>query len=196
MLPKSCQMPDLSHLDPLRPNLLTSVIGFGGETLSGKEKEYVLAFVRFTDKAISEYDAVRDYVIAQEKDRDQQGGQLFIFGIVNNMENCINTTKRLFGILKAAKSEKNRKLTIDKLLQKRIQTHYDSIKDIRSFIEHLDEKIYRGLTGGEVMISTTEDDRSIKIANQTIEFDALAQLLSHFHTLAVQWLDDYCKKHK
>jgi len=54
MLPKSCKMPSLSHLDPLILGLFTAVSGCRGKQLTENEKAYVRVFVRLTQKALTE----------------------------------------------------------------------------------------------------------------------------------------------
>jgi len=193
VLPESCKMPDLSHLESLIPGFMTAIIGFNGELLTEKERLYVRVFVRLVDKAINEYITVRNYIIKQVEDMKHQGGNLYYFGIVNHMDTCINTTRRLFNILESIKRQHGG-LTIDSDIRKRIERHKSAIKNIRDSEEHINEVIQLGKTSGPFMLSITDDDMGVKIANHTVKFDDLAQSLQYFHKMAFQWLDDYCKK--
>lgn len=193
-------MPDLSYLNPLIPGLMTAVMGFNGELLTDKERKYVRVFVRLTEKAIDEYKATREYVIAQveEKQRSaeemqREGRKLYILNIVNHAENCLNAARRLFYLLDSVKSESGG-LSIDRSLRKRIETHSKKIKNIRGAVEHVEKEIQRGETADPVMLMLSDDDESIVIAGYSLRFEDLARLLERFHELARQWLGDFCRK--
>jgi len=203
MLPKSCKMPDLSHLDPLTPGFIAAVMGFRGELLTSKEKAYMRVLVRLTERAIIEYNVARKCIIDQIKEMksapeemEKKGRHLYMLNFIDHMEYCINTIRRLFWILEAAKREPNRGLTIDHFLRNRIETHYDNVKKIRDFIIHIDERIHDKETTGVVMLKLSDDDTGVEIMEYSLEFNDLTILLERFHELACQWLDDFCKKQK
>lgn len=203
MLPKSCRMKDLSHLDSLIPGLMTAVLGFNGELLTEKERSYVRVFVRLVEKAINEYKVARECVIAQveemqrsSEEMERDGRELYILDFVNQMENCIHTTRRLFGLFESVKREHRNGLRIDRLLRRRIEKLLDDIKNIRDFVEHIDEKIQKGETTGPVMLTISDNDESVEIAGYLFRFEDLARLLERYHKIAFKWLDDFCKKSK
>jgi hypothetical protein len=187
-------MPDLSHLETLIPNLMTAVMAFEGKNLTKKERLYVRIFVRLIQKAINEYKLTRECVIDQVEDMKRGGEHLFIFGIINHMEDCINATRRLFALLKSVKGERGGGLRIDRQLRKRIEKPLNDVKIIRHFVEHIDEKIQKGETTGPVMLDISDDDERIEIAGYSMRFEDLARLLERFHELAKQWLDDFCRE--
>ena len=198
MLPKSCKMPDLSHLDPLMPGLITAVVGFIGKSLTKKERDYVRIFVHYTERAVTEYNAARQCVIEELEElqrsaeqMEKEGRQLYMLSFVDHMEYCINTTRRLFRVLESAKREPNGKLRIDRSLRRRIETHLDTVRDVRDFVEHIDEKIQHGETAGPVMLKLSDDDEGIEIVEYSLKFVDLARLLERFHELSIQWLADF-----
>jgi len=199
-LPKSCKMPDLAHLDSLIPCLMTALLSSEGRHLTKNEKLYVRVFVRLVDKAITAYEATRACVIAtveemqrSPEEMEQQGRQFYMFGFINNMENCLNAARRLFSLLDSVKSEAGG-LQIKRDLSRRIATHFNAIKDIRVAVEHIESKIQGGEISGPVMLTVSDDDESVEIAGYSIRFEDIARLLKHFHAMALQWLDDFCKK--
>jgi len=202
MLPKSNKMPDLSHLDPLISGFLTAIIGFRGDQLTQKERLYIRVFVRLANKALTEYSVARNLVEAEinemtrsSEEMERDGRQLYFLGIVDHMENCINATRRLFHFLDVIKSEKRHggKLRLDRLIRRMIEAQSRDIVNIRDCIEHLDEQIQKSEKFGPIMLSFSDDDESIEIADSTIRFVDLALVLKYFHKLSLQWLDDFCK---
>ncbi len=203
MLPKSCKMPDLSHLDPLTPGFMSAVMGFSGDLLTKKERAYMRVLVRLTERAITEYNSSRQCIIDQLKEMkrppeemEKEGRPLFILNFIDHMEYCIDITRRLFSILESAKREPKGGLTIHRSLRRKIETHFDKVKNIRDFIIHIDEKIIDSETTGMVMLKLSDDDKRVEIMKYSLEFDDLAILLECFHNLSLQWLDDFCKKTK
>ena len=193
-------MPDLSHLETLIPYLMTSLMTAGGEKLTEKERLYVRVFVRLAEKAINDYKTTRKYVIAEveemqrsTKEMMREGRQLYVFGFINHVENCLNAVRRLFSLLDSVKSESGG-LSIDRSLRRRIETHYEKVKNIRVAVEHIESKIQEGETTGPVMLTISDDDESVEIAGHSLRFEDLARVLEHFHRMSWQWLDDFCKK--
>ena len=194
-------MPDLSKLDPLIPQLMSAVIILRGDLLSERERKYIRVVVRLTDKALNEYNIVRDYILAQLKemqrsadDMSRNGRKMYFLGIVNHMENCINATRRLFGLLEAVKSERNRGLTIDRNLRKKIESNLHNVKNIRNSVEHIDGEIQRDEMSGPITLILSDDDKGVEIGEFSLEFEELAHLLKLFHELSVQWIADFCRK--
>ena len=114
-----------------------------------------------------------------------------MLSFVDHMEYCINTTRRLFSVLESTKREPNGELTIDRSLRRRIETHLDTVRDIRDFVEHIDEKIQHGETTGPVMMKLSDDDEGVEIVEYSLKFVDLARLLKRFHELSIQWLADF-----
>lgn len=202
-LPKSCKMPDLSHLDSLIPGLFTAVMGFKGEQLTKNERVYVRIFVRLTQKAINEYLEARDFLLAQVSEirRSQRQNalgkvQIFMFGFDSKIENCINATRRLYHLFDAVKAEQKQggKLSLDRQTRKILVAQSREIVEVRDGVEHIDEKIQKSETTGSIMLSISDDDEGVELAGYSVRFIDLALVLRHFHKLADKWLDDFCKK--
>lgn len=201
MLPKSCKMPDLSHLDPLIPGLVTALMGFKGETLTEKERGYVRVFALLAEKAITEYSATRECVVAELEEMQRsaeemarEGRKLYFLDFDSHMKECLKVTRRLFSTLEFAKRVRDGGLTIDRQLTKRIKRHEKAVSKIRDFDEHIDEKIKNRKTTVPVMLMLSDDDKGVEIAEHSLKFVDLAWLLERFHELARQWLDDFCRK--
>lgn len=202
-LPKSCKMPDLSKLDSLIPGLFNAVMNYKGEQLTKNEKCYVRLFVRVTQKAINEYETARDYLSAQlaairmSKRIQTPGKVLFLMdGFDSCMENCINATRRLYHILDAVKAERKHggKLSLNRDIRKLLESQSREIVNVRNGVEHINEKIQKVEPTDTFMLSLSENDVGVELAGDSVRFIDLALVLRHFHRLALQWLEDYCKK--
>jgi hypothetical protein len=192
-------MPDLSHLETLIPGFMTAVLVADGKLLTSRERLYVRIFVRLVEKAINEYTKARRHIIAEVEEAQRSaeemtkhGRRLYLLGIINHMENCINAARRLFSLLDSVKRERGG-LSIDRSLRKRIESHYEKIRDIRVAVEHIEGEIQKDAGTKPVMLALTDDEDGVQIAGYKLKFEDLARLLEHFHELALQWLDDYCK---
>lgn len=202
-LPKSCKMPDLSKLDSLIPALFTAVMGFRGEKLTDNEKAYVRIFAHATQKAINDYETARDFLDAQvisihlSKRRKVPGKVWYtMFGFECHIENCINATRRLYHILDAVKAEKKHggKLSMDRQMRRILEAQSKEIIDVRDGIEHIDDIIQKSEPTGSILLSISDDEEGIELAGYSVRFVDLALVLTRFHELARQWLDDFCRK--
>lgn len=203
MLPKSCKMPDLSKLDSLIPGLFTAVMGFRGEKLTDNERVYVRIFARTTQKAINDYETARDFLDAQVKliqlsMRGKDTGRVWclMFGFDCHIENCINATRRLYHIFDAVKAEKKHggKLSLDRQMRRILESQSKEIIDVRDGVEHIDDIIQKSETTGSIVLSISDDEKGIELAGYSVRFVDLALILTRFHELAMQWLDDFCRK--
>jgi tRNA uridine 5-carbamoylmethylation protein Kti12 len=179
---------------------MTSLLTSAGESLTDNEKKFVRVFVRLVEKAKSEYMHVREYVVAgiEEEQRTPEemardGRPLYVIDIADQMENCLNAVHRLYKLLDAAKS-KRKGLQIDRLLRRKLSVHYNSIKIIRGAVEHIENKIQAGWVSGPVMLFLSDDGEKVTIANDSLRLCDLAKIIREFQKLAIQWLDDFCKK--
>jgi len=196
-------MPDLSKLDSLIPSLFTAVVGFRGEKLTDNEKVYVRIFARTAQKAINDYEIARDFLVAQvtaiqlSKRRKDSGKVLYtMFGFECQIENCINATRRLYHILDAVKAEKKNggKLSLDRQMRKILESQSKEIIDVRDGVEHIDGIIQKSKPTGSIFLSISDDEEGIELAGYSVRFIDLALVLTRFHELARQWLDDFCMK--
>jgi len=201
MYPKSCRMPDISQLETLFPGFMTAMFVTEGKMLTPKERLYIRIFVRLVEKAINEYKKARECIISQVNETQCEVEvvkypvhviRLYTFGIIDHLENCINAIRRLFKLLDSVKRERGG-LNIERTLRKRIESHNKEINDIRCVVEHIEGEIQKDAGTKPVMLALTADDEGIQITKYNLKFEDLARLLAHFHKLALQWLDDYCK---
>ena len=117
-------------------------------------------------------------------------------GFDSCMENCINAMRRLYHILDAVKAEGKHggKLSLDRGLRNLLESQSREIIDVRNGIEHIDKKIQKVEPTDTIMLSLSENNEGVELAGYSVRFIDLALVLRHFHTLALQWLDDFCKK--
>jgi len=200
MFIRTCRMPDISDLDPMIPNLMTSLMTSSGKSLTENEQKFVRVFVRLVEKAKSEYMQAREYVLADIKEEQRtpeemsrDGRPLYLIDITNHMENCLNAVHRLYKLLDAAKS-KRKGLQIDRLLRRKLNAYYGSVKKIRGIVEHIENKIQAGWVSGPVMLVLSDDGVKVTIADYSLRLCDLAKIIREFQKLAIQWLDDFCKK--
>jgi len=199
-LPKSCRMPDLSHLETLLPNLFTAVLGAEGKFLTKRERCIVRVFATLTEKARISYYRARELLLAEIEEMKrtseeiQKNGRYFYFVDFDyHMENCLNAVRRLYWLLDFVKGEHGG-IRINRTLKRRINAHRDKIANIRGAVEHLEKEIRKKDDVSPIMLMVSEDDKSVIIAGYSLEFENLAQLLTDFHTMAKQWLDDFCRE--
>lgn len=202
-------MPDLSELYSLMPILLVALMGFEGRHLTQNEQKYFRAFIRLVDKALYEYKAARDAVVAQINESQGSprkmvqkgksiiigGRQLFIIDFVDHMENCLNAVRRLYGLLDAIKSERGG-LEIDRLVRRIVEAQSKEFEDIRHVIEHMDDKIRSGVFKGPVMLTISDNDMGVEISGHSIRFIDIANMLQRFYEIAKKWLGDFDKQDK
>jgi hypothetical protein len=179
-IPKECKMPDLSGLDALTNRLLVQVI-IGDPGISKKVALYRRNFVRLVDKALKEYHEAREAVLA---DIAEAWGMYFI-AFTDHIETCINATARLYKLLERIKSEKEAP-AFPRELRELVETKNESIRYIRDSVEHMDKDIQKGEVepGKPIMLTVSENDESIIIANHEIKFEELAMVLEKMHGIA------------
>lgn len=180
-LPKECKMPDLSYLTKKKAvgaYLLSSLIG-SDSNLNQKFILYRKLFVRLADKAIYEYSMAREAVIDQVKNKDDS---IYIVSIINHLENCINSLRRLFYLFDRLKNL----ISFDRMLRRLVDSKNKHIKDIRDSIEHTDGLIFKGeiSKGQTIMLDISEDSSEIMIVNEKISTNDLFNLIKQFYEIA------------
>ena len=149
-------MPELKNLKPslLGCYLTGSLIGL----YSSKDKKLDLSLrlaTRLLDKAVKEYLMVRDLVLLaatenamtfEEIEKRGEGQYLHEIGITNHIENCINALGRIYLLMPGSDSSSSS----------------PKIREMRNMVEHMDEKINRGVTG-PIGLDISEDATHIEI---------------------------------
>ena len=183
-IPKKNKMPDLSRLT--RNNLVSMYII---ASLAGADRDldekfilYRKIFVRLVDKAIYEYSLVRKNVINQINARS---GEIYIFLAMDHLENCINSVRRLFNLFDRIKSIKKNPFTIDKVLRKLINSNFSKVKDVRNFIEHIDEDIQKGIItkSQPIALKINEDASKVSIGESELSLIDLSILINKFYVI-------------
>ncbi len=190
-IPKECKMPDLSSLDLLINRLIVQLL-IGNPGLSQKASLYRRNFVRLVDKALREYAEAREAILADisdanrsVKDLKKYGRRMHFIAFTDHIETCINAVARLYKILERIKLEKQSPAW-PRELRRLLETKGKSIADIRNAVEHIEEKIQKGELGQgtPVMLTVSENDDSLVVANYEIKFTELAMVLNKMHEVA------------
>ena len=190
IIPSDCKIPDLSDLNPIMGNALIFQC-FHKSSLSHNAQLYRRIFMRLTDKAIREYQYARESIIKQlaEKNRTmeelQKGRIIYIIGFTDHIENCFDSTRRLYNLLKRLDKEKSLK-NLPKELMDDLFVNNKYIRGIRNSIMHIDEHIYEGKVTPDqaIMIKIGKNDNNVIIENERIEFGELSTVLRGMYSVA------------
>ncbi len=190
-IPKECKMPDLSGLDTLINRLIVQIL-IGDPSLSRKAALYRKNFIRLVDKALREYKEARGAILADVaeanrpvKELRKRGREIHVIEFTDHIETCINAVSRLFNLLERIKSEKQSP-GWPRELRRLLETKSESIANIRNAVEHIDEKIQKGEIGPgkPIMLTVSENDEALIVANYEIKFEELAMVLNKTHEVA------------
>jgi hypothetical protein len=191
-IPKECKMPDLSGLDaPLMSRLVVQLL-IGESSLSHNARLYRRNFVRLVDKALREYNEARGAILADVaeanrpvKEMKKRGREIHVIAFTDHIETCINAVSRLFKLLERIKSEKQSPAW-PRELRRLLETKSEPIANIRDAVEHIDEKIQKGEIGPgkPIMLTVSENDEALMVANYEIKFEELAMVLKKMHEVA------------
>ncbi len=183
-IPKENKMPDLSHLtqNKLVPIYLIAGLAGADRDLDKKFILYRKIFVRLVDKAIYEYLLVRKAVINQINARR---GEIYIFSAMDHLENCINSVRRLFHLFDRIKGNRKNPFIIDKILRKLISSNFSKIKDVRDFVEHIDEDTQKGTIrdGQPIALKINKDASKVSIGECELSLLDLAMLITKFYEI-------------
>ncbi|TSA44403.1 hypothetical protein D4R51_03870 [bacterium] len=184
-LPKKCKMPDLISLAKMKvlgSYLLSSLTG-ADDKLDFRFIQYRRVFVRLADKAIYEYQIAREAVIEQINDKD---GGIYLAKIINHLENCINSVRRLLYLFDRIKSDRKNPFIIDRSLRRLIESKSSQIVDMRDIIEHIDTEILGGKIKNDQTIALDISDNAseIMIGGFNLSLTDLSSLITHFHSIA------------
>ena len=185
-IPSECKMPDLSGLSPLIHKLVVQLM-VGEAGLSYKAKMYRRDFVRLVDKAIREYRAARDAILAEIEGQDKTYGTAF----TDHIETCINAVRRLYNLLDMFNSDGELLEGLRTGLLKDTKAMLKKIKRLRDATEHMDVFIKRGkkLPGKPVMLTISEDDDgTVQVSEHRMRLKELAMVLRNMHEIALHLL--------
>jgi hypothetical protein len=193
MLPTACNMPDLSGLQSHSPQgtfILNQLIG-AGINFPPAMASYRRNIVRLADKAVHDYTDVRKCVLAQISEAQRphnemlRGRQIYMFGAIDRLEDCIITVQRLFRYFEKVKSDRIG-FPLDRLLRKQLESVEESIRETRNLIEHLDDDIKNERTqeGENTAPALDAETRMISLAGAQLPVGTLARAIRHFHKFA------------
>ena len=176
------QAPDLAELgEPLAARLIVAMLFHGKEAPSEPSvSRFLTGFVMVTDKAIREYRAGRETLIAYSNSNNQL---LMMFDGVGRMETSINSAKRALRLLGRIASS-NSSLSVDRTLRKLAQGSENTLTPIRDAIEHIDTDITvtGALKPGEAhLLGVNHSGEYLEIARHRISFTSLANSLRTLH---------------
>lgn len=195
-MPRECNMPDLSNLEPLLPRLITVLLMGERGRITRKPALYRRNFVRLIDKALVEYGEAREYILLNVEESKlapeeikRSGQHIYNIGFANYIENCINAVSRLFKLLDRLNSE--REITLPRTYRRSLHTKYDGVINIRNYIEHIDEQIQKDETspGNPIMISVNKENDGVVVSRLEIKFNQLATVISSMHKIGLHLLN-------
>ena len=182
--------PDLMRLGaPLAARLMTALLFHGRESPTDESVSRLLTgYVMVTDKAIREYQAGREVLLAYSSSNNQT---LLMFDGVGRMETSINSAKRALRFLGRLSTSKS-SLLIDRTLRRLSQNAEKTLTPIRDAIEHIDSDIMQTtkLRPGEAhLLAIDHDGQYLEIGRHRMTFVSLANALTTLHQTGIGLLD-------
>ena len=192
MIPTELQMEDLSRLEKLHPTLILNLVfAHGDRDISRRTALNRRLFIRLIDKAVDEYNAARELIVAQiaegrrsSEEMAKDGRHIYMFKFVDHMENCISSVRRIIRFLNVLKGNQDG-LAFSRTVRKQIESLTSSIVDVRDTIEHMDERIQNDIiqTSEPVMLKISDTQDGIMIAAHSLKFSVLSTLIKKLHEL-------------
>lgn len=182
-------MPDLDSLFvPVLSNHLLNVVLRKAGPNDAKAQQYLISFIRITDKALMEYKAAR--ISLYEFVNSKEIHLSLIFQCVSHLETCLNSVRRALRFFDQMKRHQSGPF-FQRQDSKLIDRYDKSITDIRHAIEHMDERIQHDKieAGKPIALLVNESGDRVEIANESLSFDTLASLLRKIHALAEELAD-------
>ena len=142
MIPTELKMEDLSGLEKLQPTLILNLVFAQGERdISRRTALNRRLFIRLLDKAVDEYNEARDLIVAQIaegqrrlEEMTKDGRHIYMFKLVDHMENCISSVRRILRFLDILKGNQDG-LAFSRTVRKHIESLTSSVVDVRDTIE-------------------------------------------------------------
>lgn len=169
-------------------HLLMLAMGDSRYPLSDVSQQLRRTIIRLIDKANRDYLTARDHMIQQLEEGKRsteelmQGRNIYMFGFIDHIEDCIITCRRLLVLFKEIAEDpclKDNKAISD-IFDPKLSK---AVTDFRNTIEHMQQRISSGhiRDGNPVVISLSEDSHSVVIGNDLLSLSDLANLLTRFH---------------
>jgi hypothetical protein len=182
--------PDLASLgDPLAARLIVALVFHDRESPTHESVSRLLTgYVTVTDKAIREYRAGREVLLAYARSNNQT---VLMFEGVGRMETSINSAKRALRFLGRLSTSKS-SVPLDRTLRRLSQSAERTLTPLRDAIEHIDADIMQPakLRPGQAhLLAIDHGGQYLEIANHRITFVALAGALGTLHQAGVSLLE-------
>lgn len=178
-----CRAPDLSSLStPVFGNYALNLSFAGCGTSDPKANSFVVNYILAVDKAIREYNAARNLMVAYASSANVTTTLVESLG---RFETCINCTKRaLRHIERLARYPEGP--AVERTVRRLLDNYGNSITPLRDAIEHIDERIQNGgvADGDPRALFVSPDATRLEIADHRLEFDKLASLLTRMREVA------------
>lgn len=181
-------MPDLSELRPLFGRVILHAM-IGKQAVSPKATLYRTNFIRLVDKAVKEYHAARDSILAQlaEASRpapqmEEEGRPLYILAFTDHCETCVNAIHRVLRLVDRLKDERQ---PLNRDLRHAIEAYSRAVPAMRNALEHMDERIQRDevAPGQPVMLGLADSEDRAVVADTELLFDDVAIALRKLHAI-------------
>lgn len=177
-----CKAPDLSSLGPtLLSRMITGLVFQGRKPPTSESASRLLtAYLSIVDKAVREYSAGREILIAYSKSKNES--RLFTEGL-GRFETCINSTKRAFRIVERMSAHPDSP-TIERTMRRLLKSMAKTITSIRDSIEHIDGDIAAEdvlKTGMAHLLTMNHEGDTLEIANHKLQLADLAKVVSALH---------------
>jgi hypothetical protein len=186
--PASCGMPDLSDLSykTMLSYVLNTVLR-GAGARDKAASAYLRGFILVTDKTIFEYENARAAFQAFIPTRNKRS---VYFKTTWHLENCLHSARRALRFVERLRGSLG--TVMPRADWRAIESHEQSICELRDLIEHMDDEIARDRITTEgylIALAVTDDGNSAVVGDHTISFDRLAMLLQRLHALALLLAD-------
>src|SRR5439155_21748412 len=119
------------------------------------------------------------------------GWIIYEFGFTDHLENCINATRRLLGIVERIKGD-GKAAPIPRETRRLLESIRKQVIDVRDVIEHMDETVQKeGIKENEPVILSLSRERrdKVSIAGYSLELCRLGQTLRVLHRVGVALLN-------
>lgn len=197
MVPTKCNMPSLyPELEGLVPQLLLLSLFMGNGNLSRNAGLIRRSLVRLVDKAVYEYTLAREAILnqieeSQRPDEEMLKGRIiYMFGFTNHMENCLNSVRRVIGLLEALRSDVSAPAQ-DRITRRLVDAHVASLIDIRDILEHMGSAINADeiQDGHAAILGLGSDESSVCIGAHSLSFSSLATIIKAIYSEAKRLLE-------
>ncbi len=171
-------MEDLSGLKKLLTLLLPKLMAGGATEYGQTGTMYMKQLCRLIDKAIYEYEMTREQFNKDALDTQT----LYMFGIMNHLENSVNATQRALRYLARIKADKNC-LSVPRLQTRLIEAESDEIINFRNSIEHFDERIQA--EKGPILLVVDSAGNKATLGESELNIAGQSRILKKLHTLVM-----------